>query len=316
MNTIEGVVIEITFDQLKKMEILGRGACSTVYKYSTDTVIKVLNQKGLELHDEDTFSNIVGIKNSICVFPRDRVYIDGTFQGYTMECVQGRPLYESIRGIDLDQLMLAIQQVEEDLKKLSLERIVFKDLNQGSIMWDNEKGQIKIIDTDFFKKNENIQPEECYKHNMTDFNTMLLMELGILNGQDTDLLNYLMNNSIFSEAYNQYILESFLGENKSVRELIGKAVEVFKNEFDVKAKSIQEMEQLIRERIGGNLENPIKEEDIPIFIPPVVGDEWLRTVIGATEESTTQFQMEQEKERIIKAIESPQYYSQGEVVIS
>ena len=293
----------ITSDQLIQMEMLDRGGCSTLYKYSTDTVIKVLNQSGLELHNEETFFNIVGIENSTCVFPRDRVYIDGTFQGYTMECVQGKPLHESIRGMDLDQLMAAIQLVEDDLKRLSLERILFQDLNQGSIMWDDEKGIIKIIDTDFFVKDENIQPEGCYEHNMNAFNTIMEMELGILNGQDTDLLNYLRNNPIFSEAYRQYILASIKGENRSVRELIGKAVEVFEKEFRVKVKSIEEMEQLIRARTGCDGEKPIKREGIPIFTPPTAGGNLLEDAIATTEEFTRKSEMDQQLRTIIEVLD-------------
>ena len=313
INKGQSIIKEITPEQLTKMEVLDRGACSTVYKYGTDTVIKVLNQSGLELHNEETFSNIVGIENSTCVFPRDRVYIDGTFQGYTMECVQGRPLHESIRGMDLDQLMAAIQLVEGDLKKLSLERILFQDLNQGSIMWDDEKGRIKIIDTDFFVKDENIQPEACYKHNMKAFNTIMEMELGILNGQDTVLLNYLRNNPIFWEAYHQYILASIKGENKSVRELIGKAVEVFEKEFGVKVKSIEEMEQLIRERTGCDGEKPIKRESIPIFTTPTAGGNLLETAIEATEEITTQHQIDRQLEMIIQGAASQEHKTQGQV---
>ena len=75
--------INISSEELNEMEQLGRGACSTVYKYGTDLVIKVLNEKGMQLHDEDEFSNLVGIKNGTCIFPKNKVNIDGKFQAYT-----------------------------------------------------------------------------------------------------------------------------------------------------------------------------------------------------------------------------------------
>ena len=55
-------------NELAQMEELGRGACSTVYKYGTDLVIKMLNKKGIELHNEEEFSKLFGIKNSTCIF--------------------------------------------------------------------------------------------------------------------------------------------------------------------------------------------------------------------------------------------------------
>ena len=56
--------IQITSDELSKMQELGRGACSIVYKYDNDLVIKVLNEKGIELHNEDEFFSIIGMENS------------------------------------------------------------------------------------------------------------------------------------------------------------------------------------------------------------------------------------------------------------
>ena len=80
--------LKITSNELAQMEELGRGACSTVYKYGTDLVIKMLNEKGIEMHNEKEFSNLIGIKNSTCVFPKSKVEMNGKFQGYTMDYVQ------------------------------------------------------------------------------------------------------------------------------------------------------------------------------------------------------------------------------------
>lgn len=255
--------IKIKSGELAQMPKLGRGACSTVYKYGADLVIKVLNDKGIELHNEEEFSNLIGIENSTCIFPKNRVEIDGNFQGYTTDYVQGEPLRESIKRIDLITLISAIKQVESDLMQLASEKVLFQDLNQGGIMWDSANGRIKIIDTDFFIKNKSAESQRCYNHNIKSFNTMIEMELGILNGQDTKLLEYLMGNEKYSELYQEYLIASLMDENRSVTELITKAVELFENDFGVKINTIEEMQQLIGER--AEVEN-LKE--IPIFEPP------------------------------------------------
>lgn len=144
--------LKITSNELAQMEELGRGACSTVYKYGTDLVIKMLNEKGIEMHNEKEFSNLIGIKNSTCVFPKSKVEMNGKFQGYTMDYVQGEELQNIIKQLDFPTLISAIQKVENDLQQLSKEKVVFQDLNQGGIMWDKERNCIKIIDTDFLKK--------------------------------------------------------------------------------------------------------------------------------------------------------------------
>lgn len=258
--------LQMTSNELAQMEELGRGACSTVYKYGADLVIKMLNEKGIELHNEDEFSNLVGIENPTCVFPRNKVEIDGKFQGYTMDYVQGEELHKVIKQLDFPTLISAIQKVENDLQQLSAEKVVFQDLNQGGIMWDKEKNCIKIIDTDFFEKNESISEEQCYSANITSFNSMIEMELGIINGQGTKLSEYLQNNPEFSQLYTKYMIYSLNGRNMSVTELINKAVEIFERDFETKVGSIEEMQELIGER------TEIKESDIaeevPIFEPP------------------------------------------------
>lgn len=258
--------LQITSNELSQMQELGRGACSIVYKYDNDLVIKALNEKGIELHNEDEFSSIVGIENSTCVFPKNKVEIDGIFKGYTMDYVQGVPLHEIIKKIDIPTLISAIKKVESDLKQLSSEKVLFQDLNQGGIMWDEAENRIKIIDTDFFEKNEDIKEEQCYSANITSFNSMIEMELGIINGQGTKLSEYLQSNPDFSKLYTKYMIYSLNGRNISVTELVDKAVEIFEKNFGIKVNSIDEMQQLIGERT--ELKESEVTEEIPIFEPP------------------------------------------------
>ena len=258
--------IHITSQDITQLQELGRGACSVVYKYGPDLVIKALNQKGIELHNEEEFSNLIGINNSTCVFPQNMVEIDGNFQGYTMEYVQGVPLHEVIKKMNISTLIKSIRNVESDLKQLSQEKVLFQDLNQGGIMWDKGASRIKIIDTDFFEKNDSIEPEQCYSANITSFNSMIEMELGIINGQGTKISEYLQNDSEFSKLYTKYMIYSLNGKNMSITELVDKAVEVFEKNFGVKINSFEEMESLIGEK-EENRES-INQEEIPIFQPP------------------------------------------------
>lgn len=40
-------IIKINSEMLNKMQVLGRGACSVVYKYGDNQVIKALNENGV-----------------------------------------------------------------------------------------------------------------------------------------------------------------------------------------------------------------------------------------------------------------------------
>ena len=181
-----------------------------------------------------------------------------------MEYVDGQQLQEKVEKIDLDTLIGAIKKAEQDIKDLAQDRVFFQDLNQGGIMWDEKRDRIKIIDTDFFEVNQDFKVEECFNANMTSFNTMLEMELGIMSGQAKGLAEYLHANPQFSNAYREYILGSLMGKESSVVDLIQMAREVIENEFGVIPQNLTEMRELVGEQ---EIEIP-DVVDIPTFLPP------------------------------------------------
>lgn len=69
----ENEIIKINSEKLNRMQVLGRGACSVVYKYGENQVIKVLNESGMKLHNEEQFEQLLRINNDICVFPQIRL---------------------------------------------------------------------------------------------------------------------------------------------------------------------------------------------------------------------------------------------------
>ena len=54
----ENEIIKINSEKLNRMQVLGRGACSVVYKYGDNQVVKVLNESGMKLHNEEQFGTI------------------------------------------------------------------------------------------------------------------------------------------------------------------------------------------------------------------------------------------------------------------
>lgn len=257
--------ISLSKDDINEFQNLGGGACATVYKFSDDLAIKIFKEKGMELHDEETFSKLVGVENDTCIFPKCRVDIDGQFQGYAMQYVNGTMLSDIIKSIDINTLIEAINKAEEDLKILATDKILLNDLNQGGLMWSDE-GKIKIIDTDFFKQNKDISEEQAYSHNLESFNSMIEMELGILNGQSNSVVDFLQSNTEYHHLYMNYMLSALKGNSMSVTVILNKAMEIFEHNFGVIPGNIAEMETILKEN---NLF--IQEEiepEMPIFEPP------------------------------------------------
>ncbi len=240
-------IIKLSNDEISKLQSIGEGACSTVYRYNDNLVIKLFNEKGMSLHDEESFSDLMGIKNETCVFPETPVEANGHFQGYTMQYIEGTELFKVIKDLDLKKVIRAINKVEEDLKTLAIDKILFQDLNQGGIMWSSEE-KIKIMDTDFFQKNDDITEEEVYSSNLESFNSMIEMELGILMGQSNLVADFLQSNIEYSQLYTKYVLSSLNGNTMSVTELLNKAMKIFEQEFGKVPSSIAEMEKTLKDK--------------------------------------------------------------------
>ena len=118
------------------------------------------------------------------------------------------------------------------------------------MLWDENSKKIRIIDTDFFMKSNDITEQQSYNSNIGDFYSEIEMELGILNGQDSEILSFLQDNAEYNELENKIIIESLLGKEHtvSVVDLIKKAVEIFEQEFNIHVKSFKEMEDIISRR--------------------------------------------------------------------
>lgn len=266
--------ISINLEDIQDLEqnVKGiRGSCSTVYPYKNNTVLKLLNDSGKKLYNEEQFSNIVGLKNETCVFPKQAVFLEEQFVGYTMEQVHGEQLQNVIASLDFSVLERALQKVEADLHVLAKDKILFQDVNQGNLMWDAENQTIKIIDTDFFQKEEGIQEEECYNHNIGQFNNTLEMELKMLSGQGTKISEFLHSSPEFSKYYKTYMTGSITENPISIVELIQQARKVIEKEFGKEVTSLKEMQELIESRDiyrESNQNEKIEDTGIPTFQPP------------------------------------------------
>ena len=258
--------MKLSSDEISKLPNLGGGACATVYKYSDELAVKVFKKQWMELHNEESFSEIFGIENETCVFPKCRIEIDGTFQGYAMQYIDGSMLDQVVKEIDLKTLTEAIRKAESDLKLLSADKIMFNDVNQGGLMWTKD-GKIKVIDTDFFLKYEDIAEEKTYSHNLEHFNTMIEMETGFMEGP---VYKYLSSKQEYFEIYNEYVRAAWTGKSMSVTVLFDKAVEVFTQEFGITPSNITEMETILKENNLFIQEE--KETEIPVFEPPSIDE--------------------------------------------
>ena len=141
---------------------LGEGASSTVYR-DGDKAYKILKDS-FDLRPAYTkkfIQKFDGIKNDLCVFPDDILEdSNGNLLGYIMDYVDGGSLTSAISNIPLDKLVQAIPKMKEQAIELARQGVFVSDLHSDNILWDNEKQEFRIIDTDFFNRVQGeIDPE-------------------------------------------------------------------------------------------------------------------------------------------------------------
>ena len=259
---------KINMDKISSLEKLGEGACAEVYKFR-DYAIKIFKSTG-QVPDYNDLQELIGTENGTCVFPLDIMEdLNGNNVGYIMQYIDGTKLDNVISEIDFETLEKAIQKAEQDFRKLSEDKIVLNDFNVGNVLWDKSSNSMKIIDTDFYQKNNSLTEEEVYKYNQRRFNGELETIIGI---RDGDLIQFLNNSDEFQKFHKDYLIRSFKGEEVSVSELLEQIRNVAEQRFNKRFSSLGEIKEAI---LSQNKEEYIVEDEskpsktIPTFEPPV-----------------------------------------------
>ena len=244
----------INVNRVKNLPSLGEGACATVYRYNNEA-FKIFKGTG-EIPSYEELMQIIGINNEACVFPKD-VLVDerGQMVGYVMEYIEGTRLADNIGQINIQSLQLAISKLEQELQLLANDKVLFNDFNIGNVMWEDKTQTIKIIDTDFFQRNQQLTSEQVFHHNLGDFNTQ---------GEFAD---YLRNSESFNEIYNKYMQRQFRGDNVSINELISAIKSVTEKDFGKEFSTLGEMKQEVQGRMK-TTQAQIQQTEIPVFQPP------------------------------------------------
>lgn len=248
--------IKISENDLARMQRLGEGACATVYKYNEDQVVKIFKKEQMDIINEESFFQLFGIENNTCVFPRCRVEVDGFYQGYSMQFVDGCKFIDVAKQIDLNLLIEAILTAENNIRQLAPHKILFEDDNDGGLMW-TKNGEIKITDTDQFYRSSDMTEEETCNENLFHFNSLIELVTGFMSGP---LYEYLNGKKEFYEIYGNYSCAYLSGKSISITILFKKAIEIFTKEFGVAPNSIEEMESILKEH---NLFNPDDGLNVP-----------------------------------------------------
>ncbi|HOZ53783.1 MAG TPA: hypothetical protein PKY25_00385 [Bacilli bacterium] len=178
---------------------ISTGKSSDLYLTSNNEALKMFTSTSFTfLKDrEETLKELLKLDVKEVIKPKQLVYFEGSFTGYTMEYL---PVGESIVKLkdnkySFEEKIEIIKKIEDAMKKLHSKNIYICDLNPDNIFVD-DKSEIRFIDCDSFVIKEhvlnnkiNIQyrdPQNEYVSKETDIYAFALTILQILTGINID----------------------------------------------------------------------------------------------------------------------------------
>ncbi len=178
---------------------ISTGKSSDLYVTSNNEALKMFTSTSFTfLKDrEETLRKLVKLDVKEVIKPKQLVYFDGSFTGYTMEYL---PVGESIVKLkdnkyNFEEKIEIIKKIEDAMKKLHSQNIYICDLNPDNIFVD-DKSEIRFIDCDSFVIKDHVlnnrvnlqyrDPENEYVSKETDMYAFALTALQILTGIDID----------------------------------------------------------------------------------------------------------------------------------
>lgn len=185
---------------------------------------------------------LVGVKSDLCVFPNKILEDDnGELLGYSMDFVTGDKLIKKIKEIPFEQLKATIKKAELGVRQVSEQGFRFNDMHEDNIMWDAKNKSIKILDTDFFQKSDDIS--NIANSNFQAFDSEIQIMIASLISSYGETVN--------EELIPFYNLSDFRykdGEKLSLDNYISNLKESLEKDFKVEFNNIGEILALLEER--------------------------------------------------------------------
>lgn len=141
------VVREIDTDSL---QYIGEGVFGKCYLTSDGKVIKIFNRNPIGF--ETDIQRLATLSSDSYVFPKELLYYPiierGKLIGYTMDYIDGNPIYNLQGNVDMSELLSAVCILEKDTDMISSESVQIKDMKGSNTLYSN--GRIFVIDTDLY----------------------------------------------------------------------------------------------------------------------------------------------------------------------
>lgn len=230
--------------ELEGLEKIGEGKCATIYRKG-NIVYKILkeNSDSRSFYSKEMLQKLVGIKSSLCVFPNEILEDEnGDLIGYSMDFVQGLKISDALSQLSFEQLGTAIKNLKLGIQEISEQGIIFEDLHCDNIMWNKGNQSFQIIDTDFFKKIENVPDLNEVNYKKFTNQIISLIEWKIRRYGRTENQEIQPFYNICEDFYNQY------GKPISINEYLSDLMSIMERDFGKKFNNLNDIEIALQKK--------------------------------------------------------------------
>ena len=146
-----------------------------------------------------------------------------------------------ISMLPFEQLQSVITKAEQDVEEISEQGIIFEDMHDDNVMWNEETQKIQIIDTDFFKRTED---------NLNLNNTNYRRFSGVIQYMIDSKINQYgkTENEELIPFYNLANLKTKNGKQLSINEYISNLKSIIENDFGRQFNNLNEIEEVLKEK--------------------------------------------------------------------
>lgn len=149
----------VDYKSLKLTNKISEGRTGTIYLTSDNQILKMFKTTSFTyIKDrEETLKALLNIDVEEVVKPKNLVYYNGVFVGYTMDYLpDGKSLYDIEKEkCSFEEKIDRIKKIEEVMQKLHNKKIYICDLNAENIFFDKDDN-VKLIDCDAFVIKKNV----------------------------------------------------------------------------------------------------------------------------------------------------------------
>lgn len=152
---------------LNKLQKIAQGKRGYVYRLEK-TALKVLENEELnECIDGDTAKYLSGLRTDKILLPKNLLFYNNTFKGYTLKLVSQKPRSKNIISIPKNDFIRNVKELEEDVRVLSSKQVLLNGIDPKNTIFNgslylSDPSRYTIFKTDNIENLENLNKYQLY----------------------------------------------------------------------------------------------------------------------------------------------------------